>query len=109
MKTKKNKEFNQAFIISFIYLGIGTYDLFSGGELSKIIDELYDNLDLYLIFPSHIFGSITYWILSGFYDTKFWLVVGQTLGLFFFSIIGYIVIKVSNTIKKRLFGSIKIE
>ena len=103
MKIILNKETKIAFVFAIIYSGIGIYEIFSNGVLSKNFDNIYDNLDLYIIFPSHVFGSLIYWILSGFYKTNLWLLLGQAIGLFVYYYLFYSIIIIGTTIK-RLFA-----
>jgi hypothetical protein len=55
---KINKEFKIAILIAFCYVAIGTFELFSNAKIANYIDSISDGLDLYTIFPAHIFGTI---------------------------------------------------
>jgi hypothetical protein len=99
---KINKEFKIAILIAFCYVAIGTFELFSNAKIANYIDSISDGLDLYTIFPAHIFGTILWGLIGGGNkDTIFLGWIGQLVGLIFYSLIFYIIIKVLKTIQKK--------
>jgi hypothetical protein len=99
---KINKEFKIAVSIGFCYVGIGTYELFSHAKIANYIDSISDGLDLYTIFPAHIFGTILWGLIGGGNkDTIFLGWIGQIIGLIFYSLIFYVIIKLINTFRNK--------
>jgi hypothetical protein len=97
-----NKEFKIAFYIAFCYVAIGTYELFSNAKIANYIDSISDGADLYTIFPAHIFGTILWGLIGGGNkDAIFLGWFGQIIGLIFYSLIFYVIIKVIKTIRNK--------
>lgn len=104
-KLKEEKEAKIAFIISLVYVSIGTYDLLlSEMKISKFLDSISDGLENILIVPANFIGGMFWWLASQFiYDTKLWGWLGQILNLIVIWFILYITLKIINTIKNMIF------
>jgi hypothetical protein len=97
-----NKEFKIAFYIAFCYVAIGTYELFSNAKIANYIDSISDGADLYTIFPAHVFGSILWGLIGGGNKNLILLGwIGQIIGLIFYSLILYVIIKVIKKIRNK--------
>ena len=102
---KRNKQTKITFIIALLYVGIGTYDLYTRESLCNYLDRVYDGLDLYITFPSHVIGTLVWWLADGFIFKSFlWGIIGQILNLFviWFIMLGVVnlIIAILNTSKR---------
>ena len=97
----KKIEIKIAAILAFLYVGIGTIELFLNVNIAHSLDALYDGLDLYTIFPAHIFGTI-FWGLfgNGERDNAILGWIGQFVGFVIYTVLFYFIIKVIKGINK---------
>jgi hypothetical protein len=93
MKNKKI-EIKIATILAFLFVGIGTIELFLNVNIAHSLDALYDGLDLFTIFPAHIFGTIFWWLFgNGARDNAILGWIGQFVGFVIYTVLFYFIIK----------------
>jgi hypothetical protein len=78
-------QFKISLLLALAYTAIGTYEIMFDGNISRQIDQMSDGLDLYVVFPSHLFGSM-FWLIT---DSSVFGWVGQLIGLVFWTILIY--------------------
>jgi hypothetical protein len=100
---KKNFELKMAAILAFLYVALGTMELFLSINIAHSLDALHDGLDLYTIFPAHICGTILWGFLgNGTTDTIIFGWIGQFVGLVIYTILFFIIIKLITGINRLL-------
>lgn len=99
----KRKSFKIAFVLAFIYVTIGSIELFTDMNIAKYMDNLIDGLDLFTIFPAHILGSMFWWTLGN--SSKVYIVyawIGQFISLIIFTFFFYSIILIGMAIRKSI-------
>ncbi|WP_139241968.1 hypothetical protein [Aquimarina spongiae] len=74
-----------SFIISLVYISLGTYDYFTDLKLSKYVDSISDGLDLILILPSNLFGILFRNLGMLITDSELFFFFGQIIGLIIYT------------------------
>jgi len=99
----KNRTFKVAFVLAFIYVSIGSLELFTDVNIAKRMNSLVDGLDLFTIFPAHILGSMVWLTLGN--ASKDYIIyawIGQGGSLVVFTAIFYILMLTTNSLRKFL-------
>lgn len=93
-------------ILAFLYASVGFYILYFDGDFfnsffkSDYLSPRFSGfIESFIIFPSHIFGSLTWFVLSGADDnSKYYIWFGQLIGFFIYALVFYFIIKTTKKI-----------
>ncbi|WP_266204387.1 hypothetical protein [Pontibacter kalidii] len=107
MEIVNSRDFVTAAVIAFLYVLLGTYELVGDVHISSFIRsiEIFNriHLDMFTIFPAHVFGSFFWWTLGGGKsDAIAYAWLGQFLGLLFFFILFLLLVMLYKAIRKKL-------
>lgn len=97
-------------LLAFLYACLGFSILsFDDGMINEflksdsITSKVDGIIDVFIIFPSHIFGSLIWFVLSGATeDSKYLIVIGQVIGFFIYTPLFYLIIKTTIKINQNV-------
>lgn len=94
------KRLTQSFLFAFIYVSLGTWELLGDIGLSEKVNNIIDGLDLYLVYPSHIIGSLLWWMIGGVKPETIYIAwIGQILNFLLFAGIFFIMTSIVSKVR----------
>ncbi len=111
VKIKKiSRTLKLSIALAFLYASLGWYVLyFDGGMIRESLNSDYISagvrgfFDFYIIFPSHIFGSFTWFVLSGAKEDgpKILILLGQIIGFVIYTQLFYLIIIITQSFFRK--------